>query len=63
MDDKASSLDPCLKTSGTHGSRHSKSMDTTSLHSFVYSDTLILIGTYSVFFKCLIRLTTHTPVL
>ena len=52
MDDKASS--PCLKTGGTHRSRHSKSMDTTSLNR---SD--ILIGTYLSLFKCLVRLTTQ----
>ena len=42
MDDKASS--PCLKTGGTHRSRHSKSMDTTSLNR---SDIfMLMIGTY-----------------
>jgi len=55
MDDKASS--PCLKTWGTHRSRHSKSMNTTSLNR---SDIFILmIGTYLSLFKCLVRLTTQ----
>ena len=42
MDDKASS--PCIKTRGTHRSRHSKSMDNTSLnHSDIF---ILMIGTY-----------------
>ena len=53
MDDKASS--PCLKTWGTHWSRHSKSIDNTSLIlSFIHSDTFILIGTCLSLFKCLV---------
>ena len=45
MDDKASS--PSLKTRIPHRSRHSKSMDNTSLiHSFIHSDIFIFtIGT------------------
>ena len=55
MDDKGSS--PCLKTGGTHRSRHSKSMDNTSLNR---SDIFIsTIGTYLSLFKCLVRLTTQ----
>ena len=51
MDDKASS--PCLKTGGTHRSRHSK----TSLNR---SDIFIIMtGTYLSLFKCLVRLTTQ----
>ena len=51
MDDKASS--PCLKTGGTHRSRHSKSMDNTS------DIFILMIGTYLSLFKCLVRLTTQ----
>ena len=55
MDDKASSL--CLKTGGTYRSRHSKSMDNTSLnHSDIF---ILMIGTYLSLFKCLVRLTTQ----
>ena len=51
MDDKASS--PCLKTGGTHRSRHSK----TSLNR---SDIFIIMtGTYLSLFKCLVQLTTQ----
>jgi len=55
MDDKASS--PCLKTGGTHRSRHSKSMDNTSInHSDIF---ILMIGTYLSLFKCLVWLTTQ----
>ena len=55
MDDKASSL--CLKTGGTHRSRHSKSMDNTSLnHSDIF---ILMIGTYLSLFMRLVRLTTQ----
>ena len=41
----------------TDGSRHSKSMDNTSLnHSDVF---ILMIGTYLSLFKCLVRLTTQ----
>ena len=53
MEDKASSL--CLKTGGTHRSRHSKRMDNTSLnHSDIF---ILMIGTYLSLFKYLVRLT------
>ena len=53
MDDKASS--PCLKTGGTHRSRHSKSMDNTSLNRL--DIFILMIGTYLSLFKCLVQLT------
>jgi len=56
MDDKASS--PCLKTWGTHTSRHSKG-NTSLILSFIHSDTFIWIGTCLSLFKCLVRLTTQ----
>jgi len=60
MDDKASS--PCLKTWGTHRSRHSKSIDNTSLTlSFILSDTFILMDLPQSFqMPCS---TTHAPIL
>ena len=43
--------------STTHRSRHSKSMDNTSLnHSDIF---ILMIGTYLSLFKCLVRLTTQ----
>jgi len=55
MDDKASSL--CLKKGDTHRSRHSKSMDNTSLnHSDIF---ILMIGTYRSLFKYLVRFTTQ----
>ena len=55
MDDKASSL--CRKKGGTHRSRHSKSMDNTSLnHSDIFT---LMIGTYRSLFKYLVRLITQ----
>ena len=55
MDDKASS--PCLKTKGTHRSRHSKSMENTSRnHSDIF---ILMIGTYLSLFKYLVWLTTQ----
>ena len=53
MDDNASSPWPCLKTGGTHRSRHSKSMDNTSLNR---SDIFIfMVGTYLSLSKCLVH--------
>ena len=56
MDDKALSLS---EDRGTHRSRHSKSIDTSPILSFIHSDTFILIGTCLSLFKCLVRLTTQ----
>jgi len=59
MNDKDSS--PCLMTGGTHRSRHSKSMDNTSLN---HSDTFILmIGSQSFQAPGSIDNTTHTRLL
>ena len=48
---------PCLKTRGTHRSRHSKSMDNTLLnHSDIF---IFMVGTYLSLSKCLVQLTTQ----